>query len=293
MKCYKRKYLVLFILVIIITYGFTFHRQNIATDINNQISKDKLYTLKVRSFNKGKLKKNDKDVPVIMYHYIRDSVNNSLVVTPQKFDKQMKYLFDNGYTTLTMDELYSFNGDNMPIPKKSVVITFDDGYRDNYENAYPILKKYHFNATIFVITDSIDNDNNMLTSKQLIEMSENGIDIESHTTHHKDLKRLSYDEQLTTMINSKKVIEGILKKPVKYLAYPNGSYNEDSIKACKKAGYIMGVRTHEKWSNKRNGIFSLNRIYVNGNNNMSSFTRRINDSNYHFMGWRIFERITR
>lgn len=106
---------------------------------------------------------------------------------PQQFKTQMKYIKDNGYTTLTPKQLYNFFVENKPIPKKSVVITFDDGYLDNYKYAYPILKEFNLKATIFVIASNIDKDNRCMTSKQLKELQNNGIDIESHTFNHEEL----------------------------------------------------------------------------------------------------------
>ncbi len=159
--------------------------------------KNNLNNKKEKDFPKNiPLKHNNEDICILMYHSIDYEKNNNLRMPKEKFSEQMKYIKDNGYTTLTVSQLHDFIEKDSPIPKKSVVITLDDGYADNYTNAYPILKKYGINATIFVITDSIDKDNSYLNSKQIKELQNNGIDIQSHTTNHQELHRLPYEKQL-------------------------------------------------------------------------------------------------
>lgn len=208
------------------------------------------------------LKYNTAGVCVLMYHSIGYEKNNRLRIPQQQFKQQMKYIKDNGYTTLTLQELYSFFTQNKPVPKKSVVITFDDGYLDNYKYAYPILKQLGLKATIFVIVDNIDKDNRCMNSKQLKELQDNGIDIESHTFKHEELSSLSYEKQLTVLKQSKDTLEKILNKKVNFIAYPFGKYNENTIKASKGAGYTMGFATGGKVARRSDGIYALHRIGI-------------------------------
>ena len=97
-----------------------------------------------------------------------------LLFLNDKLREQLQTIKDNGYTTLTMSELNDYLFKNKPIPEKSVIITFDDGYRDNYTNAFPILKEFNMNATIFVISSYINRDL-YLTSDEIKEMSDYGI----------------------------------------------------------------------------------------------------------------------
>jgi Predicted xylanase/chitin deacetylase len=236
--------------------------------------------LKEREFKGENLKNNDKAVPILMYHSIDYEKGNELRVPKEVFREQMSYLKQNGYTTLTLDELYDFFINNKPVPNKSIVITFDDGYKDNFENAYPILKEFGFNATIFVITNTVDNDKNYLTSEQLKELEANGIDIESHTVNHEQLDKLTYNEQLATLKNSREYIEKVLGKTLKYTAYPFGKWNDNTIKAVKEAGYSMVFTTVGGWANKSQGIYELHRVYVSANYNLKEFERRITNSSY-------------
>lgn len=179
-------------------------------------------------------------IPVLMYHSINYEKGNILRVPKEKFAIQMKWLKDNGYTTLSLDDLYSAVSNQKPIPDKSVVITFDDGYADNYLNAFPIIKQYHFKATVFMITSKIgDAKDNYLTADQIKEMDANGMRVECHTVTHPDLCKLSYKMQYMELSNSKSALESILGRPIYYIAYPSGKYNANSIKAAKKLGYRM------------------------------------------------------
>lgn len=154
---------------------------------------------------------------------------------------------------------YLFKGKS--IPPKSIVITFDDGYVDNYTNAFPILKELHMNATIFVVSSSLDGVR-FMTPNEVKEMSDYGIDIESHTVSHKRLSSLSYEQQFKELKNSKEAIEKITGKPVISIAYPEGKYNIDTKKAFLASGYSMGFTTARGYADKRDSSTELNRICV-------------------------------
>lgn len=298
-KRYKKIVLVLTIILMMGLFGYNFINEKKVKSQNSNAAKEQSVkhkennkpkdlkssvvntgNKKERDFKNGILKYNDKSIPVIMYHSIDYEAGNELRIPKETFREQMKYLKDNGYTTLTFDELYSFMTNNKPVPEKSVVLTFDDGYKDNYDNAYPILKEYGFNATIFVITNCIDKDKAFLTSKQLNEMEKNGIDIESHTLNHDKLDRLSYDKQVETLKGSKDYLEKLLNKKIKYIGYPYGEYNNNTIKSAKDTGYNMAFTTESGWANKQQGIYTLHRVYISANHSIKEFERRIADPNY-------------
>jgi peptidoglycan/xylan/chitin deacetylase (PgdA/CDA1 family) len=263
-------------------------RKNSNVDTNN-IDKNKAQSKKqeksvkesdIRTFTNGPLIYNNKSIPVLMYHSIDYEKGNELRLPKEQFKEQMKYLKDNGYTTLTLNELYNFLEKNKPIPEKSIVITLDDGYVDNYTNAYPILKELGLNATVFVVTSNIDKDKRTLTSEQIKEMDEAGIQIASHTYNHDKLDDLPYEKQLQTMKKSKDDLEKILNHKVDFIAYPYGKWNEESIKAAKDAGYKMAFTTQGGWSNKQDGIYTLNRVYISSLKGIDNFKDRITNPNY-------------
>lgn len=242
--------------------------------------KDIEHTYLKRTFLGNNLKYNNEGVPVLMYHSISNKKGNEIQLSKDLFESQMKFLKDKNYTTLSLDELYDFLIFNKPIPKKSVVITFDDGYVDNYLNAYPILKKYNFRATIFVITDNVDKHSHTINSTQIREMSINGIDIMSHTEKHEDLSLITYDKQLYSMKTSKEFLEKILHKKINYIAYPYGRYNKDTLNAVKDSGYTMAFSTSGTWADKSDTIYKLDRVYISSNFNLREFERRLTNRNY-------------
>lgn len=247
------------------------------TTLSSTDAKD---TYSKRSFSGPNLKYNDEGIPVLMYHSISNKKGNEIQLSKDLFEAQLKFLKDNNYTTLSLDELYDFIIFNKPIPKKSVMITFDDGYVDNYSNAYPLLKKYNFRASIFVITDNVDKYAHTINSSQIKEMSINGIDIMSHTEKHEDLSTLTYNRQLYTLTISKQFLEKVTNKKSDYIAYPYGRWNKDTLKAVKDSGYNMAFSTSGTWTDKSDGIYKLDRVYISSNFDLREFERRLTNRNY-------------
>lgn len=237
-----------------------------------------------KTANETPMKTNDKGVPILMYHSISNNSASegltALRITQDSFNDQMKYLKDNGYYTLTMDEINDFITKNKPIPEKSVALTFDDGYEDNYTNVYPVLKQYGFKATIFVVASSVDKNSEYLTSAQLKEMQSNGIDIESGTNENIKLADLTSSQQLKNLQSAKQTLETILNKKVNYVSYPFGSYNANTLDAANKAGYLLGLSRDGKWSYKADGVYKLSRVYIGPKHTEANFEDRINNSNY-------------
>ncbi|MCY6355134.1 polysaccharide deacetylase family protein [Clostridium sp. ZS2-4] len=223
----------------------------------------------------------DVGIPVLMYHSIGYEKDNPVRLPVENLEKQMKYLKDNNYTTLSMEELYNYFENNKAIPKKSIVLTFDDGYLDNYTKLYPVLKKYGFKGTIFVITNAIDKGKDYLLSNQLKELDKNCLAIESHTAGHENLSELPYDKQLKTLKSSKEYLERTLNREVNYIAYPFGKYNQETLRAAKNAGYKMAFTTAGKWSDKSDGILTLDRVYISGFFDLDTFIRRVTNPDYY------------
>lgn len=166
-----------------------------------------------------------RNVPVLMYHKIdnppsENSANAYLFVRPGDFEAQIRYLAENGYTFLYPDELYYAD-----YCAKPVVITFDDGYLDNYVTAFEILKKYNAKATIFVACSNIDQPD-MMTKEQIRTLSDSGlINIGSHSKTHRDLTSLSSADLTEEMAGSQWLLEQITGRRITNMAYPFGFYN--------------------------------------------------------------------
>ena len=200
-------------------------------------------------------------VPVLNYHRIDTGIRHSLVVPPEEFRKQMQYLHDEGYTTITLDELYDYVANGKDLPDKPVLITFDDGYIDNYEHALPILKEYNMKATLFMITSSM-GENRFVNVEQLKEMQANGIDIQSHTVNHKDLRNMSLEQARDELIGSKAVLEGRMGHPVRYIAYPGGFANKDIDRIAEESGYRMAFTVQAGNVEPGQDLFNLPRQAV-------------------------------
>jgi peptidoglycan/xylan/chitin deacetylase (PgdA/CDA1 family) len=209
-------------------------------------------------FEKGGLSfKGYQAVPVISYHKFSEDKADALTVKKRVFEEQMRFLKENGYRVITMDEFFDFLDFKRPMPKKSVVITIDDDWYSTYEIAFPILKKYGYPATLFVYTDLIyPGGKTLLNWDLLTQMSKSGIDIQCHTKSHRNLDKRNGQESFREyfeavkkeLTESAEIIRKRLNKDVKYLAYPFGDTNHLVIALLKKLGY-RGAFTVERGCN--------------------------------------------
>lgn len=178
-------------------------------------------------------------VPVLNYHQVNSSFASALTMHPLEFERQLKYLADEGYTSITLDQLYEYTVHHKELPPKPVLITFDDGYIDNYEVALPLLEKYHMKATLFMISDAIGAPR-FVTANQLLDMEQRGFHIESHTDTHRRLDTLSAEETFKEFTVSKEKLEKILHHPITYMAYPQGFAPQEVERIGPKSQYKMG-----------------------------------------------------
>lgn len=202
-----------------------------------------------------------KKILVLNYHKVDNSFN-SLAIPPEDFRAQMQFLNEQGYHTISPDELYAGLTGKGELPQNPVLITFDDGYRDNYTNAYPILKELHMKATIFVVPGFTNVNKNYLTWDQMLEMEQNGITIESHTLNHKALEGLTDEQIRTELRDSKQRLEERLGHSVEFLAYPTGTYNLHIAGLAQEAGYIAAFTVKYGNVDLGSNIYALERVPV-------------------------------
>ena len=205
-------------------------------------------------------------IPVLNYHQINSKDHNSLTVSTEQFAAQMDYLAENGYHTITPDEMADALENGTELPDNPILITFDDGYLDNYKNAFPILKQHDMTATIFLITDYVSTYPNYLTWDQAKEMQDSGIVLQSHTLSHVDLKPLSHEDMLYQLKTSKEALEWHLQNKVHYLAYPCGSYDASVMEATREAGYRGAFTVNYGLDYCGSQMYALNRIPIFGGN---------------------------
>lgn len=165
-----------------------------ANPVNN-FAKGQVVIIPLKDKNKGGLTSQGyQTIPVLCYHKFAEDCESNLCMPAKVFDQQLKYLKDNGYRTIGPDDLIAFLEYRKALPKKSVWITMDDGYRSVYDIAYPILKKYGFTATFFVYIDFVGVPKTAVSWKHLMEMKEDGFTIGSHTVFHSDLTKKKDNE---------------------------------------------------------------------------------------------------
>ncbi len=226
-------------------------------------------------------------VLILNYHQIQNT-SASLSIPLADFDAQMNYLTSHGYVSITPEELYSGLNGQLELPKKPVLITFDDGYADNYKNAFPILRRYGMRATIFVIPAFVGVYNNYLTWEEILEMQDGGITFESHTMHHYKLEELPDDEIRSELLNSKTILEEKLGRPVEFLAYPTGTYNLHIAGIAKEVGYKSAFTIKYGVVDLGSNFYALERvpIFNSAGHTMKDFYERIDyRQSFEEFGW--------
>jgi peptidoglycan/xylan/chitin deacetylase (PgdA/CDA1 family) len=181
-------------------------------------------------------------VPILAYHQISEEAD-VYSVDPQEFEEQMRYLVENGYQAVSLQELFDSYAGRITLPAKPVVITFDDGYVDNYTAALPIMERYGMRATVFIIINVVGQPD-YLSWQQIEEMSNRHTEIGSHTMNHVALSEITPTERLLEITASKALLEQRLGKPVEFLAYPYGKFDvatEDSLRQAGYRGACSGV----------------------------------------------------
>ncbi len=173
-----------------------------------------------------------------MYHSVGD---NGLFFTTgfNDFKRQLSYLNEKKINVISLFQLFEYLENKKEIPKKTIVLTFDDGYEDNYTNVFPILKKYNFPAAIFLTVGIVGAEKDkhglkMLDWEQIKKMNDSGlIDFEPHTVSHQKLSKIDLVDAEKEILESKKIIEEKLNKKCAFFAYPFGNYNEKIIGIAK------------------------------------------------------------
>jgi len=207
-------------------------------------------------------------VPVLMYHSLNDNYNiTKLSVSPGSFERQMEFLYKHRYNVIGLNRAIPYIARREKPPPRTVVITFDDGYYNNYVYAYPVLKKYNLPATIFVITGKIGSPG-YVGWKELEEMADSGvITIGSHTISHLWLPSLNQKELERELKGSKEILEKHLGKKVDLFCYPIGAFDDRVEKAVKAAGYSCAVATNPGRFRPVNDIYAIKRIKISRTSN--------------------------
>ncbi|MCQ4726414.1 polysaccharide deacetylase family protein [Anaerotignum faecicola] len=198
--------------------------------------------------NRKKVGKKPESCPVLTYHHLTTDVSQtgSWTTTPEKFEKDLKKLLENGYAFITTDEWIEGQKSGGTLPEKPVIIQFDDGYTSVYELAYPILHKYNIPAEIYIITDASKetpyrHGNDLFLSWPQLKVMEDGglIDIHLHGKSHVKITSLTSEQLAHDYEFAQKLIDEKLGPRMWYYVYPSGVYTEESLEIINDIGCAM------------------------------------------------------
>ncbi|MFA6039714.1 MAG: polysaccharide deacetylase family protein [Candidatus Peribacteraceae bacterium] len=207
-------------------------------------------------------------IPLLVYHHLRPAQpypkttwSWKMSVSPAVFARQMQWLEDHEYTPVDLDTFVSIARGEILGPVKPVVITFDDSHRSQYGLAYPVLKEHGFTAVFYLITKTLDAGAN-LTRAQVKEMSEAGMDIQSHTVNHLQLTRLGQTELDWELAESRKILRELTGKPVRHIAYPATMQNALVRERTAAAGYVTGTLMDPRRATEKDDFLRVPRIMI-------------------------------
>ena len=227
------------------------------------------------------------DVPILVYHHMSpdlpaDPIQASISVTTSAFGDQLGWLAANGYTSITVAELYNAFYYNLTLPDKPVILVFDDGYSEVYQLAFPLLKQHGFGATIATITGAVDHPT-YLTWDQITEMSGSGIEFVSHSVTHGNLAAMSRDDLRKELGDSRQALEEKLGRPMQFFVYPYGepfvNGSDDArrlvLDVLRETGYLGALTTSSGPPyisiQRADAPYQLHRIPVSGGETLHRF----------------------
>jgi peptidoglycan/xylan/chitin deacetylase (PgdA/CDA1 family) len=222
-------------------------------------------------------------VPILCYHNLDRQAKGRLVLAASSFEEQMRYLKKEGYRVVSLKEFVEFMSFKRQLPRKSVVLTFDDGYRSFREFAYPVLKELGFTATLFIYTDYVGAGRNAFSWDDLKALAAEGFDVQAHSKTHGDLRRAPNETEAQFARRMQVELEQPLamfqqrigSRPT-YLAYPYGRADEDVVKKVKEYGYVAAFTVRREGSAAF--VFPLrgHRSQIYSEMNLEDFVKNIN-----------------
>ncbi len=227
-------------------------------------------------------------LPILMYHRIAASGSEALApyrVTPDAFEAQIRFLSEQGFKGVSVHDWSSHIVFGSALPRGAVAITFDDGYVDFLEHAWPVLDRYGFSATVFLVADRIGGSNTwdsehgetipLLDWPRIRELQASGIEFGSHTASHAWLPSLSSREVVAELTRSRQHLEDGLGTAVDSLAYPWGAFNKRVQFLAGACGYEVGVSTAPGTCEARHALLALPRLEIEGSDSLESFAAKL------------------
>ena len=220
-------------------------------------------------------------VPILMYHYIRelpantpDRIGYGLSIPPVTFDQQLAYLARAGFHGVTMSQVTNHVLTGAPLPPRPIALTFDDGYSDFYTAALPLLQRYHFTATTFLVVNFLGRPQYM-SWQQALQLPNDGIEVGAHTLDHVDLAIQPLATATREIRDSGLILRQRFGVPVQAFAYPSGRYDAAVLRIVAASGFTSAVTTNYGSSYTRAELLTLPRVRVYGGITMPSYIKEV------------------
>lgn len=208
-------------------------------------------------------------VPILCYHRIRewedddDEETRPYIIPPTIFARHLRYLRDEGYTSISAKQVHEYYAFGVPLPPKPVMLSFDDSYGNQFTTAVPILKNYGFRATFFLATYFLDHPF-FMTSQQIVQLDREGFDIQLHTWSHEDVTGYaSEDDWEQQIVAPRRDLEALLGHPTPYFAYPFGSYDATAAHLLSAHHYLAAFRLQQVAEGPIDPLFAIERRIAN------------------------------
>lgn len=224
-------------------------------------------------------------VPILMYHYVSpipadaDVYRIDLTVEPPLFRQHMAYLKQAGYETISLYQLHDALMNGSPLPPKPIVLTFDDGHIDHYQQVFPVLQEFGFTATFFIITGLADVAHpDYVNWEQIREMAQAGMYMQSHTKNHRDLRERDTDFLVYEIIGSIESLEAHTGQPVQVFCYPAGRYDDATLRILASTDVIRAVTTQHGAYHTTDNMLEVPRLRVRGDTSIAGLEQLLNSS---------------
>jgi peptidoglycan/xylan/chitin deacetylase (PgdA/CDA1 family) len=225
-------------------------------------------------------------IPILTYHLVREDLpSTNLVISKKNLEEQIRYLRSSGYVSISLQDLLDWIQTGKSLPPQPVILTFDDGYLDCYENAWPILAKYEMRFTVFLVSDQVGSANawqgilsgelRLMDRHQIREMHAAGVSFGAHSCTHPSLIRLPDAGLRQEVRKCRERISEIIGVQPQFFAYPYGEFNGRVCQEVKAAGYAGACTTLHGLNDNRTDSFQLRRVQVSGLDRLTDFQLKL------------------
>lgn len=227
-------------------------------------------------------------IPILTYHSI-DSSGSTISTSQEVFKSHIEYLADQGFRTISLRAYYDRLTGLLPDSEREIVLTFDDGFKNNYDVVFPLMKRFGFTATFFLTAGFIGKtcrwpmdtsipEMPLLSWDEVREMSSEGMEFGAHTVSHVDLTGVSEETAMEEIVRSKSIIEEQLCKPVEFFCYPYGKYLQQHVDMVKESGFLGGCSIKYGVRNQADDRYCLRRVGTARFSNLFDFKAGVHGS---------------